>query len=118
MRHGCKLVAEARGLDPRSAGVLLQPAASRVRQPYPHLPFVGRIALPAAPEVDAKTELVRTGNGLFLRARLDVTVPGDCAVAEALVEAAREICPYSKATRGNIEVEGDTGRRGRAGARR
>ena len=43
--------------------------------------------------------------GFFLRARLAVSVPGvDREVAQALIEAAHGICPYSKATRGNIEV--------------
>jgi organic hydroperoxide reductase OsmC/OhrA len=34
-----------------------------------------------------------------------VTVPGmDKAATEALVKAAHEVCPYSNATRGNIDV--------------
>ena len=42
----------------------------------------------------------------FLRAKLDVTVPGvDRQVAQELVDRAHEICPYSKATRGNIDVD-------------
>jgi lipoyl-dependent peroxiredoxin len=45
-------------------------------------------------------------SGYLLRARLNVSLPGlDRAVAQALVDAAHQICPYSKATRGNIEVE-------------
>lgn len=43
--------------------------------------------------------------GLGLGVALAVTVPGlSRADAEALVAAAHEVCPYSKATRGNIEV--------------
>jgi osmotically inducible protein OsmC len=43
--------------------------------------------------------------GYFLQARLDVSLPGmDHATAQALVTAGHEICPYSKATRGNIDV--------------
>jgi osmotically inducible protein OsmC len=43
--------------------------------------------------------------GYFLRARLNVTLAGvDREVAEALVEAADQTCPYSNATRGNIDV--------------
>jgi organic hydroperoxide reductase OsmC/OhrA len=42
----------------------------------------------------------------FLSARLDVSLPGlDREVAEELIHAAHEICPYSKATHGNITVE-------------
>ncbi|NJM92529.1 MAG: peroxiredoxin, partial [Rhodospirillaceae bacterium] len=41
----------------------------------------------------------------FLRARLSVSLPGvDRAVAEELAAAAHDICPYSKAVHGNIEV--------------
>jgi osmotically inducible protein OsmC len=46
------------------------------------------------------------GTEFFLSARLDVSIPGvDRAMALELVEAAHGICPYSKAVRGNIEVE-------------
>ena len=65
-----------------------------------------KVALPAAPSVDATIDLVLEGGEFLLRARLDVTVPGlDREVALELVELAHEICPYSKATRGNIEVQ-------------
>ena len=44
--------------------------------------------------------------GLGLGAQLDVRLPGiDRATAEGLVEAAHQVCPYSKATRNNIEVK-------------
>jgi osmotically inducible protein OsmC len=40
-----------------------------------------------------------------LAVHLDVTIPSlDQAAAEKIVEAAHEVCPYSRATRGNIEV--------------
>ena len=64
------------------------------------------ITLTEAPSVDATIDLVMEGSAFFLRAKLDVTVPGiDIDLARALVDVAHEICPYSKATRGNIEVE-------------
>lgn len=41
-----------------------------------------------------------------LGARIEATVPGvDASQAEELVAAAHEVCPYSRATRGNIDVE-------------
>lgn len=41
----------------------------------------------------------------FLSARLNVKLPGvDRAIAVQLVEDAEQLCPYSKATRGNIDV--------------
>jgi len=43
--------------------------------------------------------------GFFLAAIIRVTLDSlDAAAAERLVQKAHEVCPYSKATRGNIEV--------------
>jgi organic hydroperoxide reductase OsmC/OhrA len=43
--------------------------------------------------------------GYFLGARLNVSMPGVAReVAQAVVDEAHQICPYSKATRGNVEV--------------
>ncbi len=65
-----------------------------------------KIKLPAHPAVDAEIDLVLDNNAFFLRARLNVSVPGvDREIAQELVEMAHGICPYSKATHGNIEVE-------------
>jgi lipoyl-dependent peroxiredoxin len=64
-----------------------------------------KIKLPAHPAVDTEIELNRDGSSFFLRARLNVSVPGvDREVAQVLAEAAHGICPYSKAIHGNIEV--------------
>ena len=47
----------------------------------------------------------RQPKGFGLAVTLDVTLPGvDRAAAEALVAEAHEVCPYSNATRGNIDV--------------
>ena len=65
-----------------------------------------KITLPAGLAVDAEIDLNVDGGSFFLRARLNVSVPGvDREVAQELVDAAHKICPYSKATHGNIEVE-------------
>ena len=65
-----------------------------------------KVMLPAGLAVDAEIDLNLDGSSFFLRARLNVHVPGvDRAVAQELVDAAHTICPYSKATHGNIEVE-------------
>jgi osmotically inducible protein OsmC len=65
-----------------------------------------KITLPADPAIDAEIDLNLDNGAYFLRARLNVSVPGlDRELAQTLVEAAHEICPYSKATRGNIDVE-------------
>ena len=65
-----------------------------------------KIKLPAHPAVDAEIDLVLAGDAFFLRARLSVSVPGlDHDVVQELAEMAHGICPYSKATHGNINVE-------------
>ncbi|MBR0827895.1 Ohr family peroxiredoxin [Bradyrhizobium manausense] len=64
-----------------------------------------KVKLPTDPAVDTEIDLNQAGGAFFLRARLNVSLPGvDRAVAEELVEAAHGICPYSKAVHGNIEV--------------
>ncbi len=64
-----------------------------------------KIALPAETAIDAEVDLNLGGDGYSLRARLDVSLPGlDRAIAQAIVNEAHQICPYSKVTRGNIDV--------------
>jgi len=63
---------------------------------------------PGEVAIDSSVNLFPNGKGGFaLSVALDVTVPGidDAGVAAELVHAAHEVCPYSNATRGNIEVE-------------
>src|SRR5215207_7147988 len=64
-----------------------------------------KVSLPTDRAVDAEVDLGMTDGGYLLRARLNVSLPGlDREVAQTLVDAAHQICPYSKATRGNIDV--------------
>jgi Ohr subfamily peroxiredoxin len=64
-----------------------------------------KVALPAEMAVDAEVDLCVLDGAYFLQARLSVSVPGlQREVAQALVDAAHQTCPYSKATRGNIDV--------------
>jgi osmotically inducible protein OsmC len=61
--------------------------------------------LPADAAIDAEVDLCDAGGEYFLQARLNVSLPGvEREVAQALVDAAHQTCPYSKATRGNIDV--------------
>ncbi|HEX3999857.1 MAG TPA: organic hydroperoxide resistance protein [Pirellulales bacterium] len=70
-----------------------------------HVAAQRKVPLPADRAIDAEIDLVTTGSEFFLRARLNVSLPGlDRAVAQSLLDAADKTCPYSKATRGNIEV--------------
>lgn len=64
-----------------------------------------KVSLPADVAVDAEVDLRNRDGGYFLQARLNVSLPGiDADVARRLVDAAHQTCPYSKATRGNIDV--------------
>lgn len=65
-----------------------------------------KLRLPAETAIDAEIDLRNGDSGFSLAARLNVTIPGiERTLGEELVEAAHQICPYSKATRGNIDVE-------------
>ena len=64
-----------------------------------------RVAMPADVAIDAEVDLGMTGPEYLLQARLKVSLPGLAPeVAQAVVDAAHQTCPYSKATRGNIAV--------------
>ncbi|WP_296001498.1 Ohr family peroxiredoxin [Rugamonas sp.] len=64
-----------------------------------------KVTLPPDTAVDIEVDMGNTGNDLFLQARIKLIVPGiDQKVADALAHGADQICPYSKATRGNIDV--------------
>lgn len=56
--------------------------------------------------IDAEVDLhLADGTDYFLSARLTISIPGvDHTVAQNLVQQAEHLCPYSKATRGNIGV--------------
>src|ERR671917_2320766 len=59
-----------------------------------------KVALPADLAIDAEVDLNLAGDSYFLRARLNVSLPGlDRDVAQVVVDAAHQTCPYSKATR-------------------
>ena len=65
-----------------------------------------KIVLPADHAVDAEIDLGPEGGAFSLAARLYVSLPGmDDATARRLIEATHEVCPYSRATHGNIDVE-------------
>jgi len=65
-----------------------------------------KVTLPADVAVDAEIDLCNSGDVYFLRARLNVSVPGlEREVAQAIVDATHgETCAYSNATRGNVGV--------------
>src|SRR5450432_3060839 len=65
-----------------------------------------KVKLPADVAIEAEIDLCHSGDVYFLRARLDVSLPGlEREVAQAIVDATHGgTCAYSNATRGNIEV--------------
>jgi len=64
------------------------------------------IRLPNDTAIDAEVDLVSNDKGYFLQARMNISVPGvDRAIAQQLVDGAHQICPYSKAIKGNVDVE-------------
>lgn len=65
----------------------------------------GKITLPSGLFIDAEVDLSLVDGFYTLSARLDVHVPGvPRDVAQALVDEAHTLCPYSRATHGNISV--------------
>jgi lipoyl-dependent peroxiredoxin len=64
-----------------------------------------KVKVPQDAAVDAEVDLGTNDDGYQLQARLKVSLPGlDEETAQALLELAHQTCPYSKATRGNIDV--------------
>lgn len=57
--------------------------------------------------IDAKVDLRTTDDrGFEVAVHMDVTLPGidDAGAAKEIVAAAHKVCPYSRATRGNVDV--------------
>jgi len=64
-----------------------------------------KIAVPADASIDASVDIGPIPQGFGLRVALVINLPGmERGFAEDLVSAAHQVCPYSNATRGNIEV--------------
>ncbi|GKW23922.1 organic hydroperoxide resistance protein [Pectobacterium colocasium] len=70
--------------------------------------FVGareKIAVPADTTVNGSVGIGAIPTGFGIEVELKISLPGlDRAVAEDLVQKAHIVCPYSNATRGNIDV--------------
>jgi lipoyl-dependent peroxiredoxin len=64
-----------------------------------------KITLPPDAAIDVEVDLGIADDNFGLAARLNVSLPGmEHEAAQALVEAAHQVCPYSRATRGNVEA--------------
>ena len=64
-----------------------------------------KISVPADTKVEGAVGIGPIPTGFNIQVALTVTIPGmDRAAAQALVDKAHVVCPYSNATRGNIDV--------------
>ena len=65
-----------------------------------------KIALPSDTYINSEVSIGAIDAGFGIAVKLAVSLGDmDKAAAQALVEKAHQVCPYSNATRGNIEVE-------------
>ena len=70
-----------------------------------HVASKMKVKLPPDMATDAEVDLCTGDDGYFLQARLNVSLPGlERQVAKSILDGAHQTCPYSKATRGNIDV--------------
>ena len=64
-----------------------------------------KVTLPADTSIDATVGIGQIPAGFGIEVQLLVKIPGmERAAAQAIVDKAHQVCPYSNATRGNIEV--------------
>ena len=64
-----------------------------------------KIALPADVSITSDVGIGPIPGGFGIKVDMRISIPGlDKAAAEALVATAHQVCPYSNATRGNIDV--------------
>jgi len=71
-----------------------------------HVAGLKKVTVPADAHIDASIDIGTIPVGFGIAAKLAISLPGlDRAVAQDLVNAAHQVCPYSNATRGNIDVE-------------
>jgi lipoyl-dependent peroxiredoxin len=64
-----------------------------------------KITLPPDAVIDAEVDLGTSDGNFGLAARLNISLPGmEHEAAQALVAAAHQVCPYSRATQGNVDV--------------
>ncbi len=64
-----------------------------------------KIALPADTNISATVGIGQIPAGFGIEVQMEVSIPGmEKAAAQALVDKAHQVCPYSNATRGNVDV--------------
>ena len=64
-----------------------------------------KVKLPADTQIDGSVGIGAIPTGFGIEVELKISLPGlEKDVAQALVDKAHIVCPYSNATRGNIDV--------------
>lgn len=64
-----------------------------------------KVKIPAEASIEGTVGIGEIPNGFGIEVQLDISLPGvERSVAEDLVKKAHVVCPYSNATRGNIDV--------------
>ncbi len=75
-----------------------------------HVAATRKIPVPPNVSIDASVSIGPIPNAFGIAAKLVVNLPGmDRNLAQELLQAAHQVCPYSNATRGNIEVDIELG---------
>ncbi|MGV3573217.1 MAG: organic hydroperoxide resistance protein [Ramlibacter sp.] len=65
-----------------------------------------KLTVPADVAIDSEVDLGPTSLGYGIAVRLNISLPGmERAAAQQLVDAAHQVCPYSNATRNNVDVQ-------------
>lgn len=70
-----------------------------------HVAGMKKLAVPADTSIDASVDIGPIPQGFGIAVQMRISIPGmDRAVAQDLIDTAHQVCPYSNATRGNIDV--------------
>jgi len=71
-----------------------------------HVAGLKKIKISDDASIDASVDIGPIPQGFGIAVRLDVALPGvDKSIAKDLIDSAHQVCPYSNATRGNIDVK-------------
>ncbi len=71
-----------------------------------HVSSIKKITMPADASINASVDIGPTSKGFGIAVKLVIHLPGmEKSAAQDLINAAHQVCPYSNATRDNIEVE-------------
>ncbi|NNM63472.1 MAG: organic hydroperoxide resistance protein [Burkholderiales bacterium] len=71
-----------------------------------HVAGMKKVTVPANASIDASVDIGPIPAGFGIAVKMVIHLPGmDRAAAQDLVDAAHQVCPYSNATRGNIDVQ-------------